>query len=59
MVEATAQLGGDIGESEEMQIERVEGGLRELAGNVWRREYHFRSDPRRRQRPICIVILCR
>ncbi len=27
----------------------VERGLRGAKGNVWRREYHFRSDPRRRQ----------
>ncbi len=61
MVEATYKLGGDITkESEEMQIEALERGLTRAKGNVWRSEYHFRSDPSQtRQRPICIVILCR
>ncbi len=60
MVEATVQLGGDITKEsfEEMQIVEALKELRGAKGNVWRREYHFRSI-HRRQRPICIVILRR
>ncbi len=41
--------GGDITkESEEMQIEALKRGLREAKEMYGEREYHFRSDPRRR-----------
>ncbi len=41
---------GDI--TEEMQIEALKEAYEELKGNGRRREYHFRSDPRRYpQRP--------
>ncbi len=36
-----------LGECEEMQIEALKELTRSAKGNVWRREYHFRSDPRR------------
>ncbi len=38
--------GDIIKESEEMQIEALERGLRGAKGNVATREYHFRSGPR-------------
>ncbi len=42
--------------AEEMQIEALKEAYEELKESRRRREYHFRSDPRR-QRPICIVIV--
>ncbi len=42
-----------------MQNRGVEKGARGAKGNVWRREYHFRSDdPVDRQRPICVILCC-
>ncbi len=40
----TVQLSDITKEKEEMQIEALKEALRGAKGNVWRREYHFRSD---------------
>ncbi len=55
MVEATVQLGISPSAKRRNKIEGVEKEAYEELKEIWRREYHFRSDPRRRQRPICIA----
>ncbi len=47
MVEATALTWGRYHQAKAKKCNRgVERGLRGAKGNVWRREYHFRSDHR-------------
>ncbi len=43
---STVQLSDITKESEENANRGVERGRMRAKGNVWRREYHFRSDPR-------------